>query len=210
MSPESSPFLHEFKGGPGTRNIPLYMVKDLDWWHKFLQHFNGVTMFPESRWLPPDTCLSTDSCLQGCGRWSEGEYFHCSLPADITECEHVKINELECLAVVIAIKAWKHKINNKNVLLLCDNASTVQVINKGMARNKFTQACLRELAWLTATNNSWIKMCFVPGVSNHLSDFLSRWETDRKYPVLFKQETQGVATREVKIQSDWFYFANKW
>ena len=58
-------FLRSFGGKPGRRHITVEMVKDLQWWNAFLREFNGVTMFPELRWLPPDALISTDSCLSG-------------------------------------------------------------------------------------------------------------------------------------------------
>ena len=86
-------FLRSFEGKPGRRYITDEIVKDLQWWNCFLKEFNGVTMFPELRWLPPDALVSTDSCLSGCGGWSHGEYFHCEF---LTVIEHQKlaINEL--------------------------------------------------------------------------------------------------------------------
>ena len=63
-------FLCDFQGGPGNRKITEGIKGDLKWWAKFLDEFNGVTMFPELRWLPPDSVISTDSCLTGCGGWS--------------------------------------------------------------------------------------------------------------------------------------------
>ena len=71
--------------------------------------FNGVSMFPETRWVAPDCLCSTDSCLHGCGGWSEGEFFHISFPQELKRNPSIAINELECLAVVVALKVWKDK-----------------------------------------------------------------------------------------------------
>ena len=167
-------------------------------------------MFPETRWLPPDSLVSTDSCLTGCGGWSKGEFFHCTFPAFILNKEGITINELECLAVVIAIKLWHVKLHDKNMLMHCDNESTVTVINKGSARNAFMQSCLRELVWYTANNNTWVKMCYVPGISNRLSDLLSRWHLDKKFPKLFLLETEGLQMQEVKVDDGLFTFDHEW
>ena len=202
-------FLRSFKGKPGKRIIPEETKKDLKWWSTFLTQFNGVTMFPELRWSPPDNVISTDSCLTGCGGWSEGEYFHAEFPADIL-VQGLTINELECLAVVLAVKLWLQKLVNRNVLMFCDNKSTVMVINKGSARNRFTQACLRELAWLSACNNSWIKMCFVQGLSNRISDSLSRWHLHPRFKQTFLKDTEGKRIKELVVGPQDFKFGHEW
>ena len=203
-------FLRQFKGKPGIKELSEEIRADLRWWNVFLKDFNGVTMFPETRWIAPDKLISTDSCLSGCGGWSEGEYFHCDFPAEILSIEGITINELECLAVVIAIKVWKKRIVNKNLIMQCDNLSTCQVINKGNAKNAFTQKCLREVVWVTAKNNTWVKMQFVPGVSNRFSDLLSRWNLDSKYKEAFFRETEGCRKREIPIFESYFNFDHLW
>ena len=45
-------FLHEFKGQPGRRLLSNEFKRDIFWWKTFIDQFNGVTMFPETRWAP--------------------------------------------------------------------------------------------------------------------------------------------------------------
>ena len=140
---------------------PLELKQDIWWWHNYMDIFNGICMMPEVKWHATDAKMSSDSCLSGCGGWSTGEYFHTIFPASIMNL-NLTINELECLAVVICLKVWGSKYAGKNLLLHCDNSSTVNVINRGAASNRFTQKCLREVAWLCAMHNLWIKMKFLP------------------------------------------------
>ena len=167
-------------------------------------------MFPETCWLPPDSVASTDSCLGGCGGWCEGEYFHCLFPVEFMSDSNIAINELECFAIVLALKVWKQKTANCNVLLQCDNETTVQVINKGKAHNTFTQQCSRELAWLSAWNNTWIKVCFISGVNNRIPDYLSRFHLHDKYRKLFLEETEGLHKKEVFISEAMYSFEHLW
>ena len=120
------------------------------------------------------------------------------------------INELECLAVVVAVKQWYGKLVNKNVLLYCDNEATVQVINKGDAKNPFMQRCLRELVWFTARNNIWIKMTYLEGISNRICDNLSCWHLDDKYKKAFLEETKGKRLRECAVPESMFEFEHGW
>ena len=138
-------FLHSFEGKPGRRKVDAETRKDVRWWKKFLHQFNGISMFPHNRWSPPDFNISTDSCLSGLGGWSHGSYFHGRFPEHIANNTDLTINELECLAVVVAVKLWANRFVNANLLMFCDNSSTVEVINGGRAKHWFTQTCLREL-----------------------------------------------------------------
>ena len=203
-------FLRSFSGKPGSRLVDPAIRKDVSWWAEFMEEFNGVSMFPDSRWCPPDFNISTDSCLTGFGGWSQGDYFHCRFPDFIVNDTSLTTNELECFAVVIAIKLWVGKFKNANLLMHCDNESTCFVINNGRANHPFTQACLRELVWWSAKHNLWVKMCHISGVSNRFSDLLSRWHLDSHYEQLFFKETQGLHRKEYYIEQSMFTFINKW
>ena len=50
-------------------NIPLFVKKDLIWWSKFLNIFNGVSMMSIDEWSHPDEILESDACLGGCEGW---------------------------------------------------------------------------------------------------------------------------------------------
>ena len=203
-------FLQSFAGQPGRKAITLEIRKDLFWWQTFLHQFNGVTMFPESRWKAPDTIVSTDSCLEGMGGWAEGEFFHCSFPARIRNNASLTINELECFAIVVAVKLWQSKLRNRNCLLYCDNESTCHVINKGKARHPFTQACLRELVWYCALNNAWLKVVHLKSSDNRISDLLSRWSLPGDAREAFYRETEGLRIKERKINKELLSFSHNW
>ena len=104
----------------------------------------------------------------------------------------------------------ERQIRNRNLLMHCDNFSTVEVVNRGKARNPFTQACLREILWITARSNAWVKMVFVPGVTNRFADLLSRWDVDPKFEEIFMQETEGIRKKECKLTPEVFKFSHKW
>ena len=201
--------LKRFKGSDRKLKVDEELKKDISWWKRFMIIYDGVSMFPEARWSRPDACISTDSCLSGCGGWSQGRFFHCEFPPFIDNL-NLAINELECLAIVIALKLWGKDYVNSNLLLYCDNRVTVDVINKGRAANAFSQKCLREIVWLTANCNLWIKVCFLQGKLNRKSDFLSRWHLHDNYKNKFWQETIGGNIRETIVTEDMFKFSHDW
>ncbi len=72
--------------------------KDLRWWEKFMEKFNGVSFIPSPIWSEPDVYFATDSCLHGCGGIAYNEYFHVPYPDWIMQ-ENLPIHQLELLAL---------------------------------------------------------------------------------------------------------------
>lgn len=44
--------------------------KDIRWWMRFINVFNGVSLIPTQLWSAPDRIFSTDARLTGCGGMS--------------------------------------------------------------------------------------------------------------------------------------------
>ena len=159
-----------------------------------MDEFNGISIIPQYNWEAPDRVISTDACLLSCGGYSDGSYFHADFPEWLLKDKRVKINELEAVTLVVAIKIWCTKIRNKSILMYCDNQTTVDIVNSGRASNEFAQACLREICFITARNNALIRVIHVNGVDNRISDSLSRWSS-RAHRQRFYHETQGGRDR---------------
>ena len=155
---------------------PQWEILDppLDWWEKYMHQFNRTSMMLEEGWVKPDKIMMTDACFIGIGGWSDKEFFSTDVPREIQQMDNVEINEIECLATLLGMKKWGHKCTNKRLLVRCDNEVTVTVIKSGRAKNSFTNACLRELAWVAAKHNCMVKAAHLPRAKNELSDWLSR------------------------------------
>ena len=92
--------------------IPNYVKKDIMWWYKFLPTYNGVSLMLYKEWCLPDEICSRDSCLQGCGCFWLGKYFHTSFPKNFLEKQfHITI--LEMFAVIICLKLWGSNFKGK-------------------------------------------------------------------------------------------------
>ncbi len=87
-------------------------------------------------WSEPDSILSTDACLHGCGGVFGRQYFHTGCPEDIIECQ-LHINALELLTIVIALKLWGAQLKVHRIIVICDNQSSCAVINNGSTRSDF-------------------------------------------------------------------------
>ena len=171
-------------------------------------------MIHEPTWKPVDSVISTDACLSGIGGYANGEYFHSIIPSAFLEDPDVHINELECLAVVVAVKTWCTQLNRFNLVLYCDNEATVSVINRGRARNKFTQNCLREITYLAGLHHFQLQVEHVSGANNRVSDFLSRWHLGDNYRTLFFNEVAArgdcAKLKHIMLPDNIFEFEHDW
>ena len=165
----------------------MSLRKDLEWWVAYMSTFDGVSIIPTVNWQVPDVIFSTDACLESAGGWSEGEYFKTRFPEWIINWADGKlhINELEMIALLIGLKVWSKKYSNRNFLCYCDNRVTVEVVNTGKANNRFAQACLRKICFITAKHNAVVKVVHIIGVDNRISDCLSCWGKDNSYRVTY-------------------------
>ena len=199
----------------GIRTFDADVRKDINWWVRFIDDYNGVSIIPEPCWREPDSVIATDACLKGIGGFNfAGEYFHATVPETVTSQGDVHINELECLAIVVALKVWGPQCAGMNLLLYCDNSTTVDVINAGKASNRFTQSCLREIVYLAGLNSFQIRVEHVPNEDNRIPDALSRWDNDVKYRDNFFAEVYKQcsisAVKQVLISNNLFRFTHDW
>ena len=146
----------------GEAIIPEEVKADINWWVTFLPFYNGVSLIPERFWSNPDSIIACDACLTGAGGWCQGKYFHTAFPQRI-QALGMHINGLEMLTLTVALKVWGKFLAGKKVTMLCDNLSSVVVVQTGRARDPFLQACLRELVFLQARWECQIRMQHIRG-----------------------------------------------
>ena len=189
--------------------IDAEMKKDITWWICFMETFDGVTIMPPVAWNAPDSIFSSDACLKSCGGICENEAFHSKFPRWLITRGDVNINELELITVIVALKIWDERIQNRNILAYCDNAVSVDVVNSGKANNRFSQACLREICYITARKNAVLKLVHITSENNRLSDCLSRWENNDKKEQ-FRNLTAGQDIRFIDVNEELFCFTHDW
>ena len=191
--------------------LSLEFKKDLNWWNKFMSTFDGVSLIPDYNWSCPDVVISTDSCLVSCGGWNENrrEFWHLKFPGKFNNRGDVNINEKEAMAVMVGLKLWGTEIKDSNVLLHCDNQCTVDIVNKGKATNPFAQNLLREICYISAKFNAWVKVVFKPGVNNRVADFCSRIDLDDSFRDKLLEEVGEPLTERyafpglLEVETDW-------
>ena len=61
-------------------------------------------------------------------------------------------------------------------MVFCDNAATVQIINKGRSKIPIINSLMRRLTWTCVLNNFILWATFIPGHENCVADALSRFK----------------------------------
>ncbi len=191
-----------------TFRVDRELLRDIEWWQKFLRVYNGVSIIPDQGWSSPDQVIATDACLQGGGGVNQDrkEFFHFLFPPGLQECH---INLLELVTVVIAIKIWGCLLKGKKILIRCDNLTTVQVISTGRCRDPQMLVWLRELCYYTAIYECVLKAVHIEGAQNRLPDLLSRWSLGDQYSIRFNLEV-GEGWKEVAISEHVFQVQDSW
>lgn len=190
-------------------SIPDYVKKDLEWWHRFLPLYNGISMMEFEQWSAPDAIFSSDSCLCGCGGFWNGKYFHVEFPSEIIQ-QNLHITALEMLSIIICLKLWARFFKGQKIVVLCDNQAVSQVINSGKSKSEFLQNSLREICFLTAINEFQLKGQFIEGITNRIPDVLSRWHLSRQNEQKFMELTENFEIKECLVGTELFEFVNDW
>lgn len=181
--------------------------RDLFWWETFLDTFNGVSIMQELHWSQPDDIFASDACLSGAGGFSDGRYFRVQFP---THLQHLHINALEMLVIIICCKLWEATWGGKRIRCPCDNMSSVMIINTSRSRDPFLQTCIRELWFLASTFSVELRAVHISGLDNRIPDHLSRWCADPRHQTEFVKLTQDYTLIEESVSLNMFNFTHPW
>ena len=187
---------------------------DISWWLRFSEFYNGVSMMPPLSWEKPDKSFSMDASLVGGGGYcstgpDSAEYFHCVFPQHVIDAAR-HINSLEIFTVRLACMLWGKLFRGRNILIWCDNMSTVQTIRGGNSRDPFMQNALRDILYVAAKYEFQIRVVHLDTLSNRISDSLSRFSLSEHYKEKFFEDTKGVLKTERQIPSHFFDLSCKW
>ena len=92
-------------------------------------------------WGEPDDLAASDSCLSGCGGFSQGNFFHAAFPHFILN-QNLHINCLELLAIMVTAKLWGKYWRGKKIVLFCDNRNSCRALNTAITRAQLLYAIL--------------------------------------------------------------------
>ena len=186
--------------------IPMEARKDIAWWARFIQEYNGVSIIWLNMEPETDTVLQTDACPKGYGGISRQQYFHGRFPIAV---QNKNIAVLEIWVVMVGLKIWAKQLSGKYFWVHVDNEAVASVLNTGASRNTELQDALREIASIAAKHEFVIKARHIPGVENRIPDWLSRWG-DVNAKKQFRHFAQDKSLKQVKINSSWLAHENQW
>ena len=109
------------------------MKRDIQWWNRFLPTYNGISMMMTEVFSKPDEVFSSDSCLNACGGFWQGNFFHAQFPEKNKKLNY-NINILEIVSIIICLRLWSQYFKGRRIRTFCDNSCVCSVVNSGRAR----------------------------------------------------------------------------
>ena len=161
--------------GVSSKHFHIWLTiesrRDIDAWLVFLQNFHGVSMLLYDVWLSSDKVrLYTDSATSAGYAAAYGQiWYNCSW-------QGYHITVLELYPIVAGVCVWGHLLANHCVLLMCDNMSVVEIINKLSSKDQHVMSLMRRFVIETMKYNILFKCKHAPGKANIVADYLSRFQ----------------------------------
>ena len=153
----------------GHINLSQEFKKDIAWFNSFLVRFNGRTFFSKGL-IQPVTNIFLDACLIGLGGVWNQQVYQCLVPT--FECA-VSIVHYEMINILVALRLWVRDLNGKRLVIHCDNAAVVSILNTGKGQDSLLLAMARNV-WLFAANSDIdLTLVHIPGKNNVIADLLS-------------------------------------
>ena len=169
----------------GNFRLPGLIYKDIAWFNKFLQKFNGVVKIHTKN--TPHYNVFVDASLQQVGGIWNKKVYSCNIPDRIKEL--VSIAQLEAANIMLAGRLWADQWKNKKVTIWCDNLAVVHAFQAQKIKDHWLMACCRTMWYISASYNIEFKIQHIYGVDNVNADILSRWHT---YKYSNKVEVQNL------------------
>lgn len=177
---------------------------DLKMWSLFLKQWNGISFFlDEHETMASDLQFFTDATPNGFGGYYNGKWFYGKFDKDMipSSCK-ASMALFELYPVVMAAVLWGKYWCKKRIVVNCDNAATVEIINKRRSKIPFIMKFVRKLVWYQASNNFVIRANFIVGSTNLIADSLSRFQIDKFHrlaPSADPQPTKCLPASELML-----------
>ena len=174
-----------------------------------MPQYNGVSIMWYLNVEDLDTCFMMDASLNVCGGVSGQEYFRHRFPDSILHKTEGNIVCLEMFAIIVALRKWAYKFRGKRFTIACNNQACVQLINHGRTKNEVLQSCLREVAYITATEEILLHAHYIESGENWVPDYLSRWFIDRNCRRKFRELNDKPSIRLMVKEQD-YQLSDQW
>jgi hypothetical protein len=156
--------------------------KDLKWWARYLEHFNGIQMIMEEDPFPlelsqlldrPFEVYAGDATPVGGGGWFGDQYWSRMLPRDLQDPQlPIHVKEFWCL--IVSARLWGKNWTGRAITLFCDNCSVVDTINHKKPRDPALLSLLREFLYIAVSFKFFPVVRKISTTDNYLADHISR------------------------------------
>lgn len=181
---ETLNMIRKLRSGAHWAHLSSGFRRDLEWWRKFAEKWNGVEVIPPPVSIPWTWLTSDASGEHGLGVFCCGAGLHIPLPAGLlqkliqTDTDLI-IAELELIAAVLLVAFSAPLLQGEHLLLGIDNQVAISWIDSGTSRRPRAMRALRLLWRLQATYRVHLSTRYIQSEKNVLADSASRCNTDR-------------------------------
>ena len=156
--------------------------KDLRWWSRYLDHFNGIQMIiNEDPFLldldqmmdrPSDLCAG-DATPTGGGAWYDNSFWCRELPHDLQDAQ-IPIHLKEFWVIIVSARLWGSSWSGRTIVIWCDNDAVVDTIVHKKPKDAALLSLLREFLYVVVTHKFFPVLRKIGTKANFLADFISR------------------------------------
>ena len=170
--------MHELlkRGNKGSDHLRLNREfrADMEWWHRFLSEWNGVSMFRKVRAESPEAEFWSDaSGSWGCGAYWSSQWLQWQwIPGSALDSASIAAKEF--LPILLASIVWGEAWCGCTIRCNCDNEAVVHVINGRYARDPLLAHMLRCLFFICARQQFTLVAKHTPEKDNVAADAISR------------------------------------
>ena len=169
--------------------------KDIMWWGKYLEEFNGISMIINEDPIPlsyeqliekPHDIMAGDATPTGGGAWHGSQYWSQPLPLFLQDPQ-IGIHLKEFWTLIVSAKLWGDYWTGRTVVLYCDNDSVVETTTKRKPRDPEMASLLREFLFIVVTKKFHPVVRKIESKRNEIADFLSRRYDEAGAKDIFKK-----------------------
>ena len=156
--------------------------KDIKWWGRYLDHFNGIQLIiEEDPFLldldqmmdRPDDLCAGDATPTGAGAW-HGEFFWSRKLPEHLQDPKIPIHLKEFWTVIVSAWLWGDSWSGRSIVIWCDNDAVVDTIAHKKPRDPALLSLLREFLYIVVTKKFFPVLRKIGTKENALADFISR------------------------------------
>ena len=196
--------LRDMSSKPDNKKVKLSedCRKDILWWSKFIEVYNGITMIEidDAVRLPLSQLLDTpfavcagDAMPSGGGAWHGNSYWSRLLPHHLRDPQlpvHIK----EFLVVIVSTKIWGKGWSGLVVQFFCDNDPVCDVVTGERPSDPRMLSLLREFKYWICKYKFYPIMRKISSADNEIADFISRRYNDNAAQEMFRSHGLGHMT----------------